>query len=133
MKHFHRHSRAMGALAVVALLGVSPAADAGTRSTIQPQDFTDLGFAQAPGAQVPLDVSLRDEQGRPVHLSDYVRRRPVVLVLEYLHCPNLCGLVLGNLAQALQSLEADGLSAGRNFEVVALSIDPRETPDDARA
>ena len=132
MRDLPRHRRAWGALVLAALLGTSSAA-AATRSTIQPQDFSGLGFAQAPGAQVPLAVPLRDEEDRPVHLSDYVHGRPVVLVLEYLHCPNLCGLVLGNLAQALQSLDAKGLSAGRDFEVVALSIDPHETPEDARA
>jgi len=126
-----RHRWMVSVLALAALCS-GPAA-ATSRSSIQSRDFADLGFAQAPGAQVPLDGALRDEQGRPVHLSDYVRGRPVVLVLEYLHCPNLCGLVLGNLAQALQSLDPAGLKAGRDFQVVAISIDPRETPADARA
>jgi protein SCO1 len=124
-----------GALALAAAL-VSPSAWAvpgGERSAIPPSAFADLGFAQSPGAQVPLAVALRDEQGRPVRLADYVHGVPVVLVLEYLHCPNLCGLVLGNLAAALQGLRADSLRAGRDFEVVAVSIDPRETSADARA
>lgn len=127
--------RIAAVLALVAAFA-SPAAWAapgGERSSISPSDFTDLGFAQNPGAQVPLAVVLRDEQGRPVRLADYVHGVPVILVIEYLHCPNLCGLVLGNLAATLQALQADSLRAGRDFEVVALSIDPHETPADARA
>jgi protein SCO1/2 len=106
------------------------AAAAGNRSTIQPTDFSDLGFAQHPGAQVPLGTEFRDEQNRPVRLGQYFDGRPVVLVLEYLHCPNLCGFVLGNLAQALQVVPQ---KIGGDYHVVAISIDPRETPADARA
>ncbi|MBV8535849.1 MAG: SCO family protein [Alphaproteobacteria bacterium] len=118
-------------LALIAILTTSPAR--AERSVIQPSAFADLGFAQHPGAQVPLDVGLRDEQGRPVRLGDYVHGLPVVLVLDYLHCPNLCGLVLGDLARALQGLTHAEMRAGRDYQVIALSIDPHETPEDARA
>ncbi len=125
----------IGLIALAAVLAAPPAraVPGGERSAIRPSAFADLGFAQQPGAQVPLDVALRDEQGRPVRLGDYVHGLPVVLVLEYLHCPNLCGLVLGNLASALQGLTHADLRAGRDYRVVALSIDPQETPADARA
>lgn len=125
----------IGMLALLAVVAAQPAraAAGGERSSIQPSAFADLGFAQRPGAQVPLDIVFRDEQGRPVRLGDYVHGLPVVLVLEYLHCPNLCGLVLGNLALALQGLTHAEMRAGRDYQVVAISIDPRETPADARA
>ncbi len=120
-------------VALMALFVTQPAwaAPGGERSTVGPSDFADLGFAQAPGAPVPGGAAFRNEAGRPVRLADYFHGVPVVLVLEYLHCPNLCGLVLGNLAGALQSLGA--LRAGRDFEVVAVSIDPHETSTDAVA
>lgn len=126
---------AVGVLVLFLMGASSPAwaAPGGERSSIQPSAFADLGFEQHPGAQVPLDVTLHDEQGRPVRLADYLHGLPVVLVLDYLHCPNLCGLVLGNLAQALQGLEHADMKAGRDFQMVAVSIDPRETPADARA
>lgn len=116
--------------ALVAATAAGPATAAGNRSTIQPADFSSLGFTQHPGAKVPLAVEFRDEQNRPVRLGDYVNGHPVILVLEYLHCPDLCGLVLGNLAQALQAVPQ---KIGRDVDVVAISIDPRETPADARA
>lgn len=123
-----RRAAILALLVAVAMPGL--AAASGNRSTIQPTDFSDLGFAQHPGAQVPLGTEFRDEQNRPVRLGQYFRGQPVVLVLEYLHCPNLCGFVLGNLAQALQAVPQ---KIGRDYGVVALSIDPHETPADARA
>jgi len=99
-------------------------------SSIQPPALASLTFEQHPGAALPLDVSLRDEAGRPVRLGAYFGSRPVVLVFDYLHCPNLCGLVRTDLAQALRNVP---LAAGRDYDVVAVSIDPAETSADASA
>lgn len=92
--------------------------------------FSGLAFRPHPGAQLPLELRLADEHGRTVPLGQFFTGKPVILVLEYLHCKTLCGLALGSLAAALQALPLD---AGRDFEVVAISIDPRDTPADAAA
>jgi protein SCO1 len=106
------------------------AAAAAAPSSLAPSAFPDLAFAQHPGAALPLDAMLRDEAGRAVRLGDFFDRRPAVLALGYFHCPNLCGLSLDDLADAVGG---SGLEAGRDFDVLAISIDPRETPADARA
>lgn len=93
------------------------------------QQLADLSFRQHPGAPLPLDAALLDEHGRTVRLGTFFSGKPVILVLDYLHCKTLCGFVLGNLAQSLAQVP---LVAGKDFAVVALSIDPRETPADAR-
>jgi protein SCO1/2 len=80
------------------------------------------------GAVLPLDGEMRDESGAPVRMAGIFGRKPVVLVFDYLSCPNLCGVVLGDLATAVAE---QPLQAGRDFEVVAISIDPRDTPADA--
>jgi protein SCO1/2 len=49
----------------------------------------------------------------------------VVLVLEYLRCKSLCGLTLENVIAAFDALPLD---AGRDFQMLAISIDPRDTP-----
>ena len=54
----------------------------------------------------------------------------MVLVLEYLRCKTLCGLTLDNLVSGLDALPQQ---AGRDFQVVVISIDPRDTPADAAA
>jgi protein SCO1/2 len=82
-------------------------------------------FDQNLGAQVPLDLPFVSDDGAPVHLGDYFHQRPVLLVLDYYRCPNLCGTVLNSLVTSLKGLTYD---AGDRYEVVVVSIDPRDTP-----
>jgi protein SCO1 len=93
-------------------------------------DASDLAFRPHPGARLPLATRLVDESGRSVVLGEYFAKCPVILVLEYLGCTSLCGVTLRNLVEALKGLP---LQAGRDYELVAVSIDPREKPTDALA
>ena len=86
-------------------------------------DLSAFGFDQHPGNQVPMDVPLRDATGRAVHLSDEVGARPAILVLGYLHCPNLCGIVRDDV---LHALSQSGLRPDQ-YSLLVLSIDPAET------
>lgn len=87
-------------------------------------------FEQRLGAQVPLALQFRDESGRVVRLGDYFGRRPVLLALTYYRCPMLCGLVLSGLLRAVTEMS---FTVGQQFEVVIVSIDPKDTPDRAAA
>ena len=82
----------------------------------------DLLLDPHPGARLPLDTSLTNEAGQSVALGKFFTGRPVLLAFEYLRCKTICGVALGQLAQA-----AEGLGAA----VVAISIDPRDAPADA--
>ena len=77
------------------------------------------------GNQVPLNVTFRQESGAEVRLGSFFGERPVVLVLAYYGCPNLCTLVLNGVVESARNLRLD---AGRDFEIVVVSIDPHETP-----
>ena len=92
----------------------APAADAPAR---------EVSFQQRLGATVPDDIALRDESGRTVSLRDYFVGQPVILVLGYYHCPNLCSTVMTALVESLGRVTRD---AGPAFQLVAVSIDPRE-------
>ena len=94
-------------------------------STTPIQIARDVRFDQNLGAQVPLDLPFVSDTGAPVHLGDYFHHRPVLLVLDYYRCPNLCGIVLNSLVTSLKGLTYD---AGDRYEVVVVSIDPRDTP-----
>ncbi len=83
-----------------------------------------VGLDQKLDAQVPLDATFRDETGAGVRLGDYFDTKPVILVLAYYECPNLCTLVLNATLASVQDLKLD---AGRDFEIVVVSFDPRET------
>ena len=80
-------------------------------------------LAPRPGAPLPLDARFVDEHGRAVQLGDYFGERPVIVVLGYYGCSNLCAVVLNGLEA---SVATTGLTAGRDFDVVVASIDPRE-------
>ena len=88
-----------------------------------------VGFDQKLDSQVPLDLVFRDEDGAEVRLGDLFGDRPVVLTLVYYECPMMCTQVLNALVGALRAVDHE---PGRDFEIVTLTIDPRETPDLAR-
>jgi protein SCO1/2 len=88
-----------------------------------------VGITQKMGAQVPLDLAFNDEAGQLVTLRQYFGK-PVILALVYYQCPSLCNLVLNGLVRSVKDLT---LTAGEDYDVVAVSFDPRETPEMARA
>jgi protein SCO1/2 len=90
--------------------------------------LADVSFDQRLGAQLPLDLSFVDEEGRTVQLGDFFGRKPVVLALGYYECPMLCSLVRDGMVTGLMDVQ---LTAGTDFEVVNVSIDPTETPMNA--
>ena len=92
--------------------------------------LSQVGFDQNLDAQLPLDLTFRDESGRSVKLGDYFGSKPVILTLVYFRCPMLCGEELKGLARSLRPLK---LSPGEDFDLVTVSIDPTETPELARA
>jgi protein SCO1/2 len=86
-----------------------------------------VGIEQRLNSQIPLDATFRDETGREVRLGEYFKAgKPVVLTLVYYECPMLCNQTLNGLVGALEAMT---LTPGREFEVVAVSFDPREGPE----
>jgi len=88
-----------------------------------------VGIDQKMGTQVPLSVPFNDESGRPVTLSQYTGK-PIILALVYYQCPSLCNLVLNGVSRSVKNL---ALTAGADYQIVAVSFDPRETPEMAAA
>ncbi len=121
----------MAACALAALLfGAAPAraqyAEGPKRSepvNAKPGVLAQVGIDQKIGQQLPLDLVFKDETGRDVKLGDYFGSRPVVLALAYYECPMLCTQVLNGMTGALKTLSFD---AGRDFDVVVVSIDPKD-------
>jgi protein SCO1 len=100
------------------------------QNTDLPAGLRDIGIEQKLDEQVPLYLVFRDEGGREVHLHEYFGSRPVILALVYYECPMLCNQVLNGLTT---SLKAMSFNAGDDFEVLAVSFDPREAPTSAAA
>ncbi|HET7697284.1 MAG TPA: SCO family protein [Vicinamibacterales bacterium] len=89
----------------------------------KPEILKNVGIDQKIGQQLPLDLTFKNEAGRDVRLGEFFTGRPVVLALAYYDCPMLCTQVLNGMTGALKTLSFD---AGRDFEVVVVSIDPRD-------
>jgi protein SCO1/2 len=114
------------------IAGLSPLLLSGTVAAQSglPPALREVRFDQKLNEQVPLSLEFRDEAGRTVRLSDYVHDKPVILVLAYLRCPMLCSQVLNGLVRAMLDLPFD---VGKEFTVLTVSFDARETPEMATA
>jgi protein SCO1 len=93
-----------------------------------PDLLSQVGFDQELGAQLPLDARFHEANGASVELRDVLGGRPALLVPGYYHCINLCSVVRAGVAHAIAR---SGLTAGSDFAVILLSVDPREGPADA--
>jgi protein SCO1 len=119
--------------AVATLLALSVAAGAqtipdsvGKSSSGLPAQLQNVGFEPKLNTQLPLDLNFRDESGRDVQLREYFGHKPVLLALVYYGCPMLCNQLEQGVVGTLKMLS---FNAGRDYEVVFVSFDPRETSD----
>ncbi|MBK5258607.1 MAG: SCO family protein [Thermoanaerobaculia bacterium] len=111
---------------VAAGLLLLPLAAAAQTSTTPPKLPGKVAISQKIGAQVPLDLMLRNEQGEIVRLGDFFNKgRPVLLGFVYFRCPMLCPVTLESTASVLSELKFD---IGKEFDVLTVSIDPRDKP-----
>jgi protein SCO1/2 len=118
--------------AVMALTAlVTETSVAGAQVNTSPRELAAVTVTEHLGARVPFDARFTDHTGRQVTLGQYFTRgRPVVLNLVYHRCPMLCGMVLNAV---IRSLKATVWSVGAEYDVVTLSIDPRDTLETAAA
>jgi protein SCO1/2 len=98
----------------------------GTSSAGLPAALLNVGFEPPLNGPVPLDLAFRDENGRAVRLGDYFGHKPVLLALVYYGCPMLCNQVEQGVVGSVKMLS---FTPGRDYEVVFVSFDPRESPD----
>ncbi len=90
-----------------------------------PPEMQGVGIDDKSGDQVPLGLKFRDENGEVLALSDvFAGERPVLLSLNYSDCPMLCRVQLDGLVRCLRELK---WTTGKEFDVVSVSIDPRES------
>lgn len=120
-------------IAAVVGLALSPvyAADTGSSTArLVPPALQGVGIDQKLNAQLPLDAQFTDSFGRPLRLRDLLGRRPALLALVYYTCPMLCDQILRGVVRGIRPLS---LVPGRDFDVIAISINPDEGPADATA
>jgi protein SCO1/2 len=90
-----------------------------------PQLPGEVGIDQKLNGQIPLNTMFRDETGRVVRLNEFFHHnKPVILTFMYYRCPMLCSMVMEGVTSSLTELKFD---IGKEFDVVTISIDPRDT------
>jgi protein SCO1 len=95
-------------------------------SSQRPEALDDVSFHQRLNEKLPLDAILKDETGQAVTLGDYFGgSKPVIFAFVYFDCPMLCTQVTNGISSSLRTLSFE---AGKDFDVVLLSFDPRDTP-----
>ncbi len=95
-------------------------------ANVRPPGLKNVGIEQHLEEQIPPDLVFRDETGKSVRLGDYFGQRPMILNLVYYNCPMLCSEVMSGLESALRVLKFD---VGKDFDVLTVSFDPKETPE----
>ncbi len=116
-----------GVLSLILALFAKPSVAADPRV---PDLLKEVGIDQHLGDQLPLKLPFVDDTGRAVDFGTYFGNKPVILALVYYQCPMLCNLVLDGLLRSLNSIS---LKSGQDFQLVAVSINPKETPELAAA
>ncbi len=95
---------------------------------LTPETLSTLAFDQKPGAQVPLDAIVRDESGANVRLGNLLEGMPSILVFADYECVHLCSVVLNGTLESVRQLR---LNAGKDYQIIVISIRPEETPKTA--
>ena len=98
--------------------------EAGNPSTGLPPALQEVRIEQKLDHQLPLDLVFRDENGQEVKLGKYFGQKPVVLAFVYYDCPMLCTQILNAMTTSFRVLP---FQVGKEFDVVTVSFDPRES------
>lgn len=132
--------QAIFAVALMAFAGLNAPAQAqqvppgtvGQTRVLSINAAQDVSFNQKLDATVPLEASFRDEMGAEVPLSNYFGKKPAILVLPFYKCPGVCTNELNGMVDLFKEMEKK-FRPGRDFNVITISINPKEGPDLAAA
>ena len=96
-----------------------------------PNELKKIDVVEKLGETIPLNVKMTDSQGRQIQLGDiFSSEKPVIIILAYYNCPMLCSLVLNGLTESAKAID---LLPGKDYHILTLSIEPKETPELAAA
>lgn len=92
-----------------------------------PAHLVGVGIDEHLGKALPRDLTFVNERGRRTRLGKvFAANLPVIITLNYSNCPMLCSLELDGLVKGLKQLS---LELGRDYRIVTVSLDPKETPE----
>lgn len=102
-----------------------------TRTERVPERLRGIDVEENLEGRVPGALAFQDEEGRTVLYDELVRGElPTILTMNYSDCPMLCSLQLNALVDSMKQLD---FTLGKDFRIVTVSLDPKETPERARS
>lgn len=108
---------------------VSPGPAQAAPWEVAPKEVANLDVEEHVGDSLPLDLIFQDHKRQQVPVRSWFEgRRPVIVSMNYSNCPMLCNLQLSGLVESLKELD---WSAGKEFDVISVSMDPAELPERA--
>lgn len=98
------------------------------RAEIAPKAIAEVAAAPRADATLPSMLLFRNEAGQSITLGEAISARPSLLIFADYTCSNLCGPLVSLASQALMK---SGLDPGRDFRLLVIGIDPKDTLADA--
>ena len=100
------------------------------RAGLSQSDLAAVSLSPAPNAAAPLSLEFRDVRNRRVTLAQAIDGRPAILVFVDYTCRTICGPVL---AIASGALSQTGLDPGKDFGLLVIGLDAKDSAADALA
>jgi protein SCO1/2 len=114
-------------LALTAIISLGAISSSAQIADLSPPELQKIDVVEHPGEQIPLDLTFQNGSGEIVTLGNYFHQgKPVILILAYYECPMLCTLVLNGISESIRKLS---WLPGKEFQMITVSIDPREKPE----
>jgi protein SCO1/2 len=124
LKNYYQKKIFIGVLSIIILL-ISISLSKAQIANQNPEALQNIDVEEHLGENIPFDLHFTDDQGQSVLLKKYFNQdKPIILVLGYYECPMLCTLVLNGLTQSVYKLK---MQLGEDYQIVTISIDPKET------
>jgi len=108
---------ALAALAAFSMWAQTP--------TPPPFSVEEVGIDEKLGQVAALDGAFKDESGNTVSLRTLINK-PTILTLNYFRCAGICTPQLNGVVDVLNQTKAE---PGKDFQVITVSFDERDTPE----
>ncbi|MCL4540380.1 MAG: SCO family protein [Bacteroidetes bacterium] len=84
-----------------------------------------VGIVQQLGKKIDMNLTFKDEHGRPITLAQISDGKPLIIDLGYYTCPGICDRVFGGIQQVVEKMKD---MPGKDYRIATISFDPSDTP-----
>src|SRR5512135_762824 len=89
----------------------------------------EIGIDEKLGQYIPADAVFVNENDNSVNLRNMIDK-PTIIAPVYFSCMHVCPMLLNGVSDVLGKM--DNMKPGKDFQVIALSFDDKDSPAIAR-